>query len=112
MKNHFTRTITLWLANDEGTYRYWNEAAEQEYESQDPDDRGETRRRNARYDLARRLKNEIDVPEGMDPMFADLLTSALQEVDWDEVADDLLSGVDGVDDDADEPATVDAEPGE
>src|SRR5215813_12948813 len=96
-QNHFTRTIMLWLANDEPTYRYWTEAADQAWQSQDPDDRGHARKNNARWDLSRRLKQELDndsdESSNLSPMYADLLTSALQEVDWDAVATDLLESI-------------------
>jgi len=101
MQNDMTRKVRLWLSNVEGDYRYWSDAADDAWQSQDPDDRGKTRFKNAQHDLAKRLQDELDNQSDetskLSPMYADLLTAALQEVDWHELASEMLAEVSGVD---------------
>ena len=95
MRNDMTRHVRLWLTNVEGDYNYWSEAAEEAWRDQDPDDRGLTRLKNARHDLAKRLRNELDNESDetskLSPMYADLLTAALQQIDWEDLADVMLA---------------------
>lgn len=99
-RNYETWCVKLWIDNDEGSYRYWQEQARDAYDdatdaptlyaSQSVSDRARSR-------LANQLKTELDddanelgakLPES--GMYADLLNAALSEVDWYEIADALL----------------------
>lgn len=78
-ENYETWAVKLWIDNEEGSYNYWNEVSEA----------------CASVDaLARRLKEEFedsaqDVLEAARQecsLWSDLLTSAVQSVNWDEIA--------------------------
>ena len=75
--NYETWVTKLWLDNDEGSYRYWaDQAAGSDIAT-----------------LANQLKAEHAeaIPETMHTgLFADLLTAALSEVNWDEIAESLI----------------------
>jgi hypothetical protein len=83
--------VKLWIDNEEGDYRYWREATQEAIAAQDEDETPEERGRNAAYELSKRLKAEINesAPE-MSGMFADLLNSAIQEVDFEEIASAMI----------------------
>lgn len=101
--NYETWAVKLWMDNEQGSYNYWNEAAQEawnEAEDKSPNqfmDRAD----NARLILSERLKDEYDLGSGH-PVFkaaggtvyADLLNAALSEVNWHEIADALLEDVD------------------
>ena len=84
--NYETWAVKLWMDNEEPSYRYWREVAE-EIISREP----ETHRS---YVLATRLKDEHEeaLPE-LQGFAADLLNAAFGEVDWYEIAEDLLDEV-------------------
>jgi len=98
--NYETWAVKLWMDNDEGSYRYWQNVTREvwdEAEDKRPNqfmDRSE----NARSQLAERLKDEHD-DQSEHPVFAaangtvyaDLLNAALSEVNWHEIADSLLT---------------------
>jgi hypothetical protein len=105
-KNYETWAVKLWLDNEEPTYRYWREAAEEAWNEAEADDVF-TRSENARGALARRLKDDLDdnadetfpVLEKLNgTMYADLLNAALSEVEWHELANDMLEEEDGYED--------------
>lgn len=82
--NYETWAVNLWLENEESSYRYWRARAKEV--------RGQGPKAAAREILATELKTvlEDDMPELEGP-FADLLNSALDEVDWHEIAKNLLA---------------------
>src|SRR4051812_44316772 len=94
--NYETWNVVLWLENEEGTSRYWREAAREEMreaprcrqvlEGVWPADRAAT------YRLADRLNEEVEegAPELEPSLYSDLLSAALSEVDWHEVAEAFL----------------------
>lgn len=71
-----TRTIELWLANDEGLYSMSMEWA---------------RDSMSVAELARQLRDYFEElgSEVSNPVLSDLLTNALSEVAWYSIADDL-----------------------
>ena len=109
--NYETWAVKLWLDNDEGSYRYCQEMAQEAY-----DETAEgtsayacmtgteifTREERARYKLAEQLKEQheegaselLDAGQDSASVFSDLLNAALFEVNWNEVAESLLEDVD------------------
>ena len=95
--NYETWVTALWLDNDEGSQNYWREVAgecklaapqagqvEKGYWSVED---------AARFTLADRLKDEIEEgsPVQEASLYSDLMGAALQEVNWNEIAENLLS---------------------
>jgi hypothetical protein len=107
--NYETWNLALWIGNDEGSDRYWREVAQDVYDEAEAD-RNFTRSERAALDLAERLKDEITesnpLADGAS-FFADVLNAAIAEVNWYEIAEHWLDDVDT--DEADQPATVDAD---
>jgi hypothetical protein len=88
-KNKATWLVSLWLNNTESTATYWSNVA---------------REQARRYDFMAATQNVADRLEdcfqGMAadtlvscPMFTDILQSALADVDWDHIAQNLVDGV-------------------
>ena len=84
--NYETWAVALWLDNEEGSQRYWMERAE-EYVKVDGED--------AASGLADELKEHHEennpVPSGT--VFSDLMSAALSEVNWYEIAAHYTSEV-------------------
>jgi len=100
--NYETWAVKLWMDNEQETQEYWQEAAQDAWDSTG-DKRPNVfmdRESNARSLLARRLRVEHD-SQSDHPVFAasdgtvyaDLLNAALSEVNWYEIADSLLEEV-------------------
>ena len=98
--NYETWVTALWLDNDEATQEYWQEIA-RECREEAPmasavTDGIWTIDEAARFTLADRAKEEIS--DGMPTMeaslYTDLLTAALQEVNWHEIAEHWLENLD------------------
>ena len=79
-KNYETWNVKLWLDNDQGTY---NQVLELGEENEDV------------YDLAQAIKGFVDelMPDIEASMFLDLLSAALSEVDWHEIAEAVAEEV-------------------
>ena len=96
-RNYETWAVNLWLSNEEYTYRYWRERAQEAWEDAEPTEVW-TREQSAKFQLADTLKEQIQ--EGAPTasldgtMYADLLNAALSEVDWGEIAEAWLGDVD------------------
>lgn len=91
--NYETWCVVLWLENDEGTYRYWRECARAHAELAKRDIEPHlTPAEGARIKLAEQMREEVErddvVPAAS--LYADLLNSAFEEVNWVEVADAFL----------------------
>jgi hypothetical protein len=84
--NYETWNVALWLDND-GSDTYWRERAEERVRESE-EERFFTRAERAALDLADELKNEIseNAPDLGASMFSDLLSAALSEVNWLEIA--------------------------
>jgi len=95
--NYETWTVSLWLDNEEPTYRYWREvAAECRHEVGDSTqvcDGDCTVEEAASFMLAQKLRREITgaSPLQNPSMYGDLLLAALNEVNWEEIALKWLS---------------------
>jgi len=95
-KNYETWCVHLWLANEEGTYRYWRDAARQ-HRREAPGCSNVKEgiwsvEQATRFNLADQLRSELEEASPLEAasMFSDLLTAALSEVDWHEIADAFL----------------------
>jgi hypothetical protein len=86
--NYETWVVSLWNDNEESSYRYWREEARRH--AKDSDDQSDAIR-----SLAEQLKEEIsdNAPTEPPSVFSDLLNAALSEVNWVEIAENLLGEV-------------------
>ncbi len=85
--NYETWNLALWLGNDNGSYDYWREQAQECY--RDAEATGSfTRKENAILDCAKRLQAETEenAPE-VSGFYADVLSAAICEVNWYEIAE-------------------------
>ena len=84
--NYETWAVSLWNDNEESSYRYWREEARRH--AKDSDDQSDAIR-----SLAQQLKEEIsdNAPTTEPSVYSDLLNAALSEVNWAEIAENLLS---------------------
>ncbi len=75
--NYVTWAVKLWMANEEGSCRYWQAEAEDYRDDADG--------------LASVLKeaHEVSLPE-LEGFAADLLNAAFAEVNWTEIAESLI----------------------
>ena len=85
-ENYETWNVSLWLDNDEGTYGYWADRAEEVLESNDMD------KDDALYALAKEIEQEIEDwnPITIASTYSDLLVHALGMVEWAEVAQSFI----------------------
>ena len=102
--NYETWAVNLWIDNDQGSYTYWREQAGSHYENvADCDSVHEglwSHRSAARSKLAEQIKDEFEDASPLADqanVYSDLLTAALGEVDWHEIADHLLNDTIGHD---------------
>ena len=79
-KNYETWVVNLWLSNDRGTYEYMVEIAEEVKDEEYPGLR-----------MADILKEDIEsgMPS-LDGMYGDLLSSAIDAVDFDEIGETFM----------------------
>lgn len=95
--NYETWCVGLWLDNEESAYEYWRERAQQIVDHPPkPEYEWQTGNRLIVWALAEEMK---DIVEDMKPltseasMYSDLLNAALSEVDWHELAEHYLDGI-------------------
>lgn len=93
--NYETWAVRLWIDGEEPSYRYWCGRAQEIYDEAEAD-KYFTKEENAINDLADSLKEEheesMPVPES--GVYADLLSAALGEVNWHEIAESMIEEVD------------------
>ena len=100
--NYETWACKLWIDNDEGSYRYWGARAQDAWDNAEAHSVF-TKEQDAAHTLADELREEIEqgAPQ-LEGMYADLLTSAISEINWREIAENLLEDVDKAQDEEDE----------
>jgi len=94
-KNYETWAVNLELSNEENSYSYWvSVAADQMRRARMFPSDTFTVSQDARYELARILKDEVvDAAPEMDGIYGTLLNAALDEVEWSEIANAWLESV-------------------
>jgi hypothetical protein len=90
-KNYETWAVKLWMDNEEPSYHSWQSEAAGTWEDVEATEYL-TRSQAARFALADSLKehHEHNAPK-LDGPYSDLLSAALSDVDWFEIADALLT---------------------
>ena len=88
-KNYETWNVKLWIDNDEGEQGYWVEEATATWEASGGD------KDEAASTLASRLcdYHQENAPE-LTGTYSDLLGAALSEVDWYEIAENMIGDLD------------------
>jgi hypothetical protein len=101
--NYETWVVNLWLGNDEGSDSYWRETAQEIYNESETE-RSFTRAERATLDLSDRLKSqhEENAPELGASLWADLLSAAMSEVNWYEIAEHFVFDCDQTCEESDE----------
>lgn len=99
--NYETWCVALWLDNDQGSYNYWLERAEEIYTDTSEDDAKEERTSEACNSLAEEIKSSLESQAeeilGRADLFADLLNSALSEANYYEIAEHYIeSAIDNI----------------
>lgn len=95
--NYETWAVKLWIDNEEFTQRYWEKSAKKAWREADATENW-TRTESAIFTLADQLKDEITDPDacellGQSNLYTDLLNAALSEVNWQEIAGNMLEGI-------------------
>ena len=92
--NYETWCVNLWMSSDEGSAAYWEMIAQDIAECADDyvDSYPESFSlvEIAKYRLADRLRDEMQIPDDLEGLWRDLVGSALDEVDWSEIAESML----------------------
>jgi len=81
--NYETWLVKLWMDNDQGTREFFQEQAEQVFKHHDEDDR------ESRLAELIQESHEESLPK-LEGFAADLMNTALSEVNWHEIAASLL----------------------
>jgi len=93
-KNYPTWAVNLWLSNDEGLYNATRERAQEILSETESRSQYWTLEESRTFALADELKSWVTdelAPDLGATFAADLLGYALDEVDWNEIAEALLS---------------------
>ena len=101
--NYETWNVKLWMDNDQGSYAYYGEVAQECYDAAEPSERPRfTKDEQATLDLSARLKDEYETAmhdwleeSGKSAsVWADLIGAALSEVNWHEIAEHMIDDLD------------------
>jgi chemotaxis protein MotB len=91
-----TKLVSDWIHSDKTAKTYWREQAQRQRDlarwAMKGEENPEAAERTALRELTRQLKEEIkrDLPARLNNPYRDLLTEAVAEVNWPELAEDLL----------------------
>jgi hypothetical protein len=78
--------VNLWIDNTEHVYNYWKDSAKEAYRKA-KNTNLENKKDEAVYSLAEEMKNYYhETMPQISGVFGDLMNSALQEVNWHEIA--------------------------
>ena len=91
-KNWETWNVALWIDNEESSQSYWAEQAQEAWDNTDKD--SDDRKQEASCSLAESLKSHFE--EGnpcTEGFWADLMGAALSEVNWHEIAENMLESI-------------------
>jgi hypothetical protein len=96
--NYETWAVALWIDNDQGSQEHWGGVAHEAYEEAVRDPNEDTRDQwthSAAVAVAERLKDDLTDEEscpllGQASVYSDLLTAALGEVNWYEIAEHMV----------------------
>lgn len=94
--NYETWTVSLWMGNDRRSYEYFRELARQIRDGSNMVTALLTKEKNDAVTLADTLRTEFEAGSpvrGESTVYADLLNAALSEVDWYEIAEELLNDI-------------------
>ena len=92
-KNYETWNVKLWIDNEQRTQDFWNQRADEIYKEAKKSEYL-TKKSEAAYALSNELKEDFDENNPLADQastYSDLLGSALSNVDWKEIAENLLS---------------------
>lgn len=97
--NYETWNVALWMDNDPSTYEHWRERAQDFVDEKGSKALAES----DAYQLGDEIEasHEEAAPE-LQGCYADILSAALREVDWREIAEHLIADADEVEGDDDE----------
>ena len=102
--NYATWLVNLHLSNDEGTYNYVNELAQDAVDSAEPD-KYNTKKENAIQILADTLKDMIEEGNPLAEkasLYSDMLQAIIDEADYYEIAELWLDDFEIAEDEEDE----------
>ena len=95
--NYETWLVNLWMSNDAGSDEHYRETAQEIYDDAQSDQHF-TKEERATLTLADRLKDEHEESQsqltGVTGFWADLLSAAMSEVNWHEIAEHYIEDVD------------------
>jgi hypothetical protein len=113
--NYETWAVSLWLENDQGSYEYWRKQAREGRRGvlnpRQLQDVFWSKAEAAILTLADQLKDEIEEasPLAEASLYSDLLSAALSEVNWREIAGSMLDALPAEETDESERDEADAE---
>lgn len=94
--NYETWAVALWMDNDQGSYAHYRGLAREAQLENDFQNQSDCQRQAITIEIAARLRKEFEEasPVASDAtVFADLMNAALSEVNWHELADNLLKDI-------------------
>jgi hypothetical protein len=94
--NYETWNVKLWMDNEEGSYLYWKDIAQECYDDADSceDDAVQSLRNRLKEEYETNMEDWLDESKRSSSVWADLLGAALSEVNWHEIAQNMIEDVD------------------
>ena len=94
--NYETWNVALWIDNEQGSYSYWRDRARECYKWAVDRGTGLDKTEQAKIDLADALKEEIEEGNPLADQasfYADILRANLSEVNYHEIAGNLIDEI-------------------